>query len=131
MARPKTQAVTEAEHAILDVLWTHGESSVKEVAAKLSEKKPVAYTTVLTMLGVLYRKGLVEHRSEGRAFIYSAAVTRAEVRARALGNLLTQLFDGSAEALALHLFENHDLDPKALEQLRSRIRNKSKEGETP
>jgi BlaI family transcriptional regulator, penicillinase repressor len=131
MARPKTAVVTDAEHAILDVLWTQEEASVREVTEALAGRKPVAYTTVLTMLGVLHRKGLVQHRSEGRAFIYRAAVTRAEVRARALGNLLTQLFEGSAEALALHLIENHDLNPKALEQLRSRIRNKATEGETP
>jgi BlaI family penicillinase repressor len=128
MARPPSTTVTEAEQAILDVLWKAGEASVREVTDQLSQQKEVAYTTVLTMLGVLHRKGLVEHRQEGRAFIYRAAITKTEVRTRALSSLLSQLFDGSAEALAVHLLENHDVDAQTLQALRERIRSKASEG---
>lgn len=128
MARPASTTVTEAEQAILDVLWRLEEASVREVTDALSEQKSVAYTTVLTMLGVLHRKGLVSHRPEGRAFIYRAAVSKDEVRGRALGSLLTQLFDGSAEALAAHLFESHVLDSETIDALRERIRDSEQKG---
>lgn len=122
MARPSSQSVTEAEQAILEVLWELGEGSVRDVANGLAPCKPLAYTTVLTMLGVLHKKDLVEFRQEGRAFIYRAALTKADVRDRALQNLMAQLFDGSPEALALHLLENHAVDPGKIEALRAKIR---------
>lgn len=122
MARPASPSVTEAEQAILEVLWDHGEASVREVTQALEPHKPVAYTTVLTMLGVLHKKELVEFRQQGRAFIYRAALSKAEVRDRALSQLMSQLFDGSPEALALHLLENHDVDPGRIEALRAKVR---------
>ncbi len=129
MARPVASAVTEAEQAILEVLWARGEASVRDVTEALAHDKTVAYTTVLTMLGVLLKKGLVSHRPEGRAFIYRAAVSRDEVRGRALHNLLAQMFDGSPEALAVHLVENHALDPDKLKALRDRVKAARTEGE--
>ncbi len=121
MARPTSPTVTEAERAILEVLWNAGEASVREVTDTLSARKPVAYTTVLTMLGILLKKSLVEFRREGRAFIYRAAVSRDEVRAQALGNLLRQFFDDSPEVLALHLVQNHEIDDDDLDRLRAKV----------
>ena len=122
MARPSSQSVTEAEQAILEVLWELGEGSVRDVANGLAPCKPLAYTTVLTMLGVLHKKDLVEFRQEGRAFIYRAAVTKADVRDRALHNLMAQVFDGSPDALALHLLEHHDIDPAKIDAWRDKVR---------
>ncbi|RNF83072.1 BlaI/MecI/CopY family transcriptional regulator [Lysobacter psychrotolerans] len=122
MARPPAQSVTDAEQAILEVLWDLGEASVRDVANALAQHKPVAYTTVLTMLGILHKKELVAFRQEGRAFIYRPTLTKADVRDRALSNLMTQLFDGSPEMLALHLIENHDVDPGKIDALREKIR---------
>ena len=122
MARPPSQSVTEAEQAILEVLWEHREGSVRDVVNGLAPHKPLAYTTVLTMLGVLHRKELVEFRQEGRAFIYRATLTKADVRDRALHNLLAQLFDGSPDALAVHLLEHHDVDPAKIDALRDKVR---------
>ncbi len=128
MARPPSQSVTEAEQAILEVLWELGEGSVRDVTNGLARHKPVAYTTVLTMLGILHRKELVEFRQEGRAFIYRPTLTKADVRDRALHNLMAQLFDGSPDALALHLLENHDVDPRRIEALREKIRRANGKG---
>lgn len=122
MARPPSQAVTGAEQAILEVLWELGEASVRDVADKLSQQKPAAYNTVLTMLGVLHKKNLVTFRTEGRAFIYRATLTKDDVRDRALSHLMTQLFDGSPETLALHLMKNHDVDPDRLQALREKVK---------
>ncbi|TDR42049.1 putative transcriptional regulator [Tahibacter aquaticus] len=129
MARPPSATVTDAEQAILEVLWELGEASVREVADRLSLHKPVAYTTVLTMLGVLHKKDLVTFRQEGRAFIYKPALTKDDVRDRALGNLVTQLFDGSPEMLALHLFKHHGVDAQKVQALREKVKAaKNKKG---
>ena len=127
MARPVSPTVTDAERAILEVLWDRGEASVREVTDALSVSKPVAYNTVLTMLGILLRKSLVDYRQEGRAFIYRATVSRDEVRTQALDNLLRQFFDDSPEVLALHLVQSHALDASDLDRLRGKIAAAAKE----
>lgn len=122
MARPASQTVTAAEQAILEVLWDLGEASVREVTDRMSRQKDVAYNTVLTMLGVLHKKELVEFRQEGRAFIYRPTLSKDEVRGRALSSLMAQLFDGSPEMLALHLVRNHDFDPEKIQGLREKVK---------
>jgi BlaI family penicillinase repressor len=101
---------------------------VREVADELSKKKPVAYTTVLTMFKVLDKKGLVHHRSEGRAFIYSAAISRSEARKQALENLLKSFFNDSPSVLAQHLIDEHDIDSDELQALRKRVDDAAKPG---
>ena len=121
MARPASPVLTDSERAILEVLWKKKEASVREVADELSKTKPVAYTTVLTMFGILAKKGLVSHRTEGRAFIYSAAISRGEARRQALENLLKQFFNGSPDVLAQHLVNEHDIDPLELKALQQEV----------
>ena len=128
MARSPSLALTESERRILDVLWKKKEASVRDVTDELSRKKPVAYTTVLTMFKVLDRKGLVTHRVEGRAFIYSAAITRADARRQALENLLRQFFNGSPQVLAQHLISEHDMDPAGLRALQAKLDASAGEG---
>ena len=121
MARPPSPTLTDSERAILEVLWKKKEASVREVADELSKKKPVAYTTVLTMFKILDKKGLVSHRTEGRAFIYSPAISRNEARTHALENLLKQFFNGSPNVLAQHLLSEHEMDPAELKALQEKV----------
>jgi BlaI family penicillinase repressor len=130
MARPPSPTLTESERRILEVLWKKKEASVREVADELSKKKPVAYTTVLTMFKVLDKKGLVHHRSEGRAFIYSAAISRGEARRQALENLLKSFFNDSPSVLAQHLIDEHDIDNDELQALRKRVDDAAKPGKS-
>lgn len=120
--------MTEAEQALLEVLWESGEASVREVTDHLSQHKSVAYTTVLTMLGILHKKNLVTYRQEGRAFIYRPTVTKDDVRDHALGNLVEQLFDGSPEMLALHLLKSHGVDPEKIRALREKVKAAKEKG---
>lgn len=121
MARPASPTLTESERAILEVLWKKKEASVREVADELSKRKPVAYTTVLTMFKILDRKGLVSHRTEGRAFIYSPAISRSEARKQALESLLRQFFNGSPSVLAQHLLSEHDMDLAEIKALQEKV----------
>jgi predicted transcriptional regulator len=121
MARPITPTLTDSERAILEVLWKRKEASVREVADELSQEKPVAYTTVLTMFKILEKKGLVTYRVEGRAFIYSAAIDRNDARKRALENLLRQFFNGSSNVLAQHLISEHEMDLAQVKALQKKV----------
>ncbi len=86
------------EMECLKALWTIGEGNVKAVRAALAGRRNLAYTTVMTLLERLARKGVVERRKLGRSFVYSPLVTRDTMRRRALRELIDTLFDGS-EAL--------------------------------
>lgn len=121
MARPSSPTLTDSERAIMEVLWKKKEASVREVADELSKKKPLAYTTVLTMFRILDKKGLVTHRTEGRAFIYSAAISRSQARRQALEHLLAQFFNGSSSMLAQHLVSEHDVDIEELKALQQKV----------
>jgi predicted transcriptional regulator len=121
MARPKSTAPTKAEREILEILWIKERATAREVTNALSKTKAVAFTTVQTMLKILDDKGFVTHRSEGRAFIYRPAISRSQARNIALRQLLGQFFDGSPQALAQHLLEEHKLDLTELEALQARV----------
>ncbi|HYP07341.1 MAG TPA: BlaI/MecI/CopY family transcriptional regulator [Bryobacteraceae bacterium] len=85
----------------LKALWELGEANVRDVQAALC--RPLAYTTVMTVLDRLARRGCVERRKAGRGFIYSALLTRDSVRRLALEDLIDCFFDGSEESLRHYL----------------------------
>lgn len=86
------------------VLWAHGESTNVGIVRAIADP-PLARNTVMTTLGVLERKGYAVHRTEGRTFIYRAAVAEESVRGTALESVLRRFFDGSAEKLVVKLLD--------------------------
>jgi predicted transcriptional regulator len=121
MPRPKSDVLTEAEQRIMRVLWQKGEASVREVTDALEPTYPVAYNTVLTLLRILTDKDYVKPRQDGRAFIYSPTVSRAEARTRALRKLASTFFEGSPTALAQHLLRTEKLSAKELKSLKEEL----------
>lgn len=87
------------ELACLTILWRRGEAAVGEVQEALQATRPLAYTTVMTVLERLARKGMVTRRKLGRSFRYAPARDRDQMRSQALSLLIAQFFDGSAEEL--------------------------------
>ena len=84
MPRHPSKTLTDGELRIMDVVWTLGEASVRDVTERLSQHDTVAYNTVLTMLGILKDKGYVRHRKSGRAFLYRPLVSRETAQRSAL-----------------------------------------------
>ena len=113
----------------MEVLWDRREASVRDVVDTLSKERSVAYTSVLTMLKVLSRKGLVEHRVDGRTFIYTPKITRAQARSEAIANVLRQFFNGSPRLLAQHLLEEQPLEAEDLDALARRVESRSDRGD--
>lgn len=116
--RHPSKTLTDAEQRIMDVLWKKQEATVREVAEVLTKSHPVAYTTVLTMLGVLEKKGFAGHRKAGRAHVYHPLVSRRDTRTKALRHMIQKFFDGSPEALAQHLMDESDIDIDELQALK-------------
>ena len=121
MARPRSDVLTDAEQRIMKVLWSRGESSVREVTQAVSAGHPVAYTTVLTLLRILSDKGYVRARQEGRGFLYTPLVSRSEARSQALRKLVSQLFEGSPTALAQHLIRTESLSAEEVAAIRAEL----------
>lgn len=114
--------------AIMRVVWERGECSAADVHAALLPTHGLAPTTIATMLKKMEAKGVVEHRTDGRRFLYVPTVAEADVTRTMVADLAEQLFDGSAAALASHLIAEHEVEPGELEALRSLI-NRAKRKE--
>ena len=82
-------ALGTLERDVMDVLWARADLSVRDVQLHLN--RPIAYTTVMTTLDRLFKKGLLERRQAGRAFLYSAALTRVDLQAQIAGRVLEGL----------------------------------------
>ena len=87
------------ELVCLKALWSLGEGSVSDVRRVVSLSKPLAYTTVMTLLDRLARKNIVTRRKAGRAFVYAPQVSQDSVRRMAFREFLESYFDGSADGL--------------------------------
>src|ERR1700691_2179336 len=83
----------------MNTLWPIGHGTVREIRDWLAARRPRAYTTIMTIMDRLARKGIVERAKFGRAYIYRPRLTAEEARAQALGQVLESFFGGSKEAL--------------------------------
>ncbi len=112
------------EQEIMKVLWMRGSASVIEVAQSLSTA--LAYTTVMTTLDRLFKKGLLQREKRNRAFIYSASMTSTEVERQRAAGLVRRLFADSRERpeilLSCLVDAVDQYDPKMLDELEARIR---------
>src|SRR5271155_2757498 len=87
----------------MNTLWPMGQGTVREIRDRLAARRPRAYTTIMTIMDRLARKGIVERRKVGRAYLYSPNLSAEEARTQALGQVIENFFGGSKEALLLHL----------------------------
>jgi predicted transcriptional regulator len=121
MPRRRTPGLTDAELRVIRVLWTRSRATVNEVIEQMGPGPTPAYNTVLTMLGILQRKGWVTREKEGRAHAYLAVVDRKEARRTALTQLLSRFFDNSPRELVLDLLGHERTDAEELRHVRALI----------
>lgn len=101
--RPVRDIPPPLELECLKALWRLGDGTVKDVRKVLTEHRNLAYTTVMTVLDRLVRRGGVERRKAGRCFVYTPRLGREELRRLAVQELVNSFFDGSKEALLAYL----------------------------
>lgn len=117
MARTPSSQPTDGELEILRILWDTGPVELGRLCERLRAGRPVATTTVATMLKVMLQKGLVERKPGARGFVWSAKVSREAAADRLLTRLLDRLFDGSAQSLVAHLLGEGKLSAKDRRQI--------------
>lgn len=110
---------TDAELAILRVLWARGPSTVRQVLEQLSEN--TGYTTVLKFLQIMTEKGLVQRDESERTHVYSATLCEKETQQQLLGDLMDKAFRGSAVQLVMQALSAKKASPKELAEIRKII----------
>jgi BlaI family penicillinase repressor len=113
---------TELELEILKVIWDRGRATVREVYQDLQQQRKIAYTTVLTMMGILERKGHLRKTAGEKAYVYSPADPRAKVLDGMVKEFINRVFNGSAQPLLVHLMERRGLSDEELDQVEALIR---------
>jgi len=106
--------LTRQELQIMKVVWEMGSATVKEVCNTLSRQKKTAYTTILTLMGILEDKGVLIHTRSGRAYTYHPLLSREQATKNQIRDVLCRFFDGKTEKLIEMLQE---LEPPNGEQV--------------
>lgn len=128
MARVRGQHPTDREMEILQILWDRTDASLSEIREALSQDRPVAATTVASMLKIMSDKGQVERTADRR---WKAILSRRSTGEGLLDRLLNTVFDGSAQRLVAHLVESHPLSTAEVEELRKLLDEHSGRSSSP
>ena len=120
--------LTDLQLAVLRALWRGGEPTVQQIQAALrDDDRPLAATTVATLLSRLEKRGVVAHRSEGRVYHYRACITEEEARRSMVGGLAGRLFGGDVTALVSHLLGGEQVGEGELARIREMIDRRERE----
>jgi BlaI family transcriptional regulator, penicillinase repressor len=114
---------TESELEILQVLWSKGVASVREVHEELSKSKEAGYTTTLKLMQIMHEKGLVKRDDSIKTHIYQPAVSREKTQKHLLGKMINTLFGGSTTQLVIQALGNHKASAQELEEIQKLIDN--------
>ena len=121
MPPKRSITLTQAELRLMKILWERGESAVSDMVTAISAETELAYTSVLTTIRILEKKGYVCHRQEGRAFLYSSCVGESEAGRSEVRHVLQRFFGNSRERLLLSLLGDIEIAPEELNRLRVAI----------
>ena len=127
MARPASKHPTDLELEILKILWRAKPLTGRQVRDALAEFRDLAYTSVMTIMGIMEDKGYVRRKKQGGSYVYSARIKQATTTRRMLLDLVGRAYDGSVTSAVVNLLKSSDIQPEELEQLRELIRQKTKQ----
>ena len=116
MTQRSDKKPTEAELAILRVLWGRGPSTVREVAREMGRE--AAYTTILKLMQIMTSKGLVRRDESPRTHVYEAVGTEGQTQRQLVTDLLERVFDGSASKLVMQALAAKKTSRKELDEIR-------------
>ena len=118
MARPRSTHPTDGELELLQVLWQSGPCSLGQICTALRLRRPIATTTVATILKVMLDKKLVHRKRTPQGYLWSAKTTREIAATGMVRKLVDLVFDGSAQRLVAHLLESDQLSDRERKELR-------------
>lgn len=125
--KPAKTVPTDLELEILKVIWQRGEATVREVFDDLSKQRKIAYTTVLTMMGVLENKGHLTRTAGERAFVYRPTRPQEQVIGSMVDEFIGRVFDGSAGPLLVHLVGDREIAPDELDEIERFVQEKRRQ----
>ena len=116
--------LTDQELEIMKIVWVHGSATVRDVYEELLKRRKIAYTTVMTMMGILEQKGHLKKSADERAYVYTPAQPQREVVGNMVHDFLKRVFNGSAKPLLIQLAEDKKLTPEELDEIRKLLKEK-------
>jgi predicted transcriptional regulator len=129
--RQKSKTLTDQELEIMKVIWGLRSATVRQVYEVLLEDRQIAYTTVMTMMGILEHKGYLTRRLEGRAYLYEPVQAKSQVISGMVQEFLDRLFNGSARPLLVSLAEEQKITEEDLELLSRHLDGNEESEESP
>lgn len=117
----------ELQTEVMEIVWSLGEATVTQVHERVCRKRKVTYTTILTAMQKLAKKGWLSHRSEGRAYVYQPRQSREAAHTGVLRKLIKEAFRADPLRLMSHLLEEHPMTDEELTDLKKLIDNRRSE----
>ena len=108
----------------MKVVWRTGPATVRDVYEDLLQHRRIAYTSVMTMMNVLERKGHLRKSAQDRAFVYEPTAPQKRVLSSMVGEFVDRVFNGSASPLLQHLFEDERLTDQDLREIQRLIKQR-------
>ncbi|WMW81415.1 BlaI/MecI/CopY family transcriptional regulator [Undibacterium cyanobacteriorum] len=119
-------SLSDLQLAIMRALWQKPNSTTTEVVEAVRESRPLAHTTIATLLTRLEKRGLVEVKRDGRQLCYRALLSESQVKRSMVSDLVSSLFMGNPSALLSHLVKEQEIDETELEAIRTMLEKKRK-----
>jgi len=129
MSAPRLIKPTESELEILQILWSRGLATVREVHEELAKTKDVGYTTTLKLMQIMNEKGIVKRDDSMRTHIYQAAVNKERTQKHLLNKMIDSLFGGSPTQLVIQALGegNHKASAEELEKIQALLNHLKKQ----
>ncbi|MBX3112389.1 MAG: BlaI/MecI/CopY family transcriptional regulator [Fimbriimonadaceae bacterium] len=121
--RDKSHRPTNAEMEVLQVLWKHGPSTVREVNDEIAKTRNVGYTTTLKVMQIMVDKESLRRDESGKAHVYSPAESTKVAKTAILADVIERVFDGSAADLVLHALGGQRATTQELAEIKALIRS--------
>lgn len=118
---------TEGELEILQILWSKGNATVREVHEIILENKDAGYTTTLKLMQIMHEKGLVVRDDSSKTHIYKANISREKTQDQFIGKMISTLFGGSSSALVMQALGNQTPSKAELDEIQQLIDNLKKQ----
>jgi predicted transcriptional regulator len=126
--KSKKPVLTEQELEIMKIIWRKGSATVRDVYEELLTRRKIAYTTVMTMMGILEQKGHLKKSADERAYVYTPAQPQQEVLSSMVQDFVKRVFNGSAKPLLVHLVEDQTISADELDEISRLLKDKRRKG---
>ena len=122
--RPRKTELTDHELQIMKVIWQRGNATVRDVYEELLKRRKIAYTTVMTVMGVLEQKGRLKKSMNNRAYVYTPSQPQHEVETGMVRDFVGRVFNGMAKPLLVSMLEDGKITEDELDELKKLLKDK-------